>query len=415
MNYYQITDEQLLYFWPFWARPKQVPPKKTNWFCWLIRSGRGFGKTRSGAEWIRSRVDEGYTRIALVGQTKADVRDTMVELGDSSILKISPLWNMPEYEPSKRRLTWPNGAVAIIYSGDEPDQLRGPQHDSAWVDELAKFKYPQETWDNLEMGLRLGDNPQACVTTTPRPIKIIKELIKDPETVDVTGHSRENIANLSDRFVKRILNKYEGTRLGRQELAGELLDDAPGALWKREENIEQNRVNKHPELIRIVVAVDPQATNNPESAETGIVIGGIGVDGHGYVLSDRSAKRSPQGWGSRAVLAYQEFSADRIVGEVNNGGDMVENTIRTVENGKNVSYKSVRASRGKAIRAEPVASLYERGIIHHVGTFPELEDQLCNWEPGDKSPDRLDALVWLFTELMVNEEEQTPEFFIGRA
>lgn len=400
MDSYRIKEEQLPYLWDLWARPKQLPPPG-DWFLWLLRSGRGFGKTRAGAEETVRRAATRYKRIALVGQTKADVRDTMLEVGESSILKISPPWFYPEYEPSKRRLTWPNGAMAIVYSGDEPDQLRGPQHDFAWVDELAKFKYPQETWDNLEMGLRLGDKPQACVTTTPRPIKLIKELLADPDTVEVQGHSQENIQNLADSYINRIIRKYEGTRLGRQELAGELLEDNPDALWSREQ-IEKDRVIERPGLIRIVVAIDPQAENNPNSAETGIVVAGIGTDGQGYLLDDVSIRATPDQWGRAAVTAYHLHSADRIIGEVNNGGDMIEHVIRSVD--RNVSYKKVRASRGKQTRAEPIAALCEQNRVHHVGTFTELEDQLCEWVPGDKSPDRLDAYVWAFTELFLLEQ-----------
>ncbi len=366
----------------------------------ITRSFIATHNTRSGAEWVRQKVQEGHRRIAIVGQTKADVRDTMVELGDSSLLNVHPDHERPEYEPSKRRVTWPNGAVAIIYSGDEPDQLRGPQHDSAWVDELAKFKYPTETWDNLEMGLRLGDNPQVCVTTTPRPIPIIKQLIEDPDTVDVKGHSKENINNLSERYIERIIGRYEGTRLGRQELEGEILDDNPNALWKRS-MIENCRATQHPQLTRIVIAVDPPATKSDTSDEAGIVAVGFGIDERGYILEDASRKASPEEWAKAAITLYHKYEADRIIGEVNNGGDMVESVIRSVD--KTVSYKSVRASRGKQIRAEPISSLYEQGKVSHVGTFPELEDQLCEWQPGDDSPDRLDALVWGCTELMLDE------------
>lgn len=394
-----LTIEELKYYWPFWARPKQLPPEG-DWLGWLIRSGRGFGKTRAGAEWVKMRVEQGYRRIALIGQTKADVRDEMVELNDAALLNIYQEDEVPDYQPSKRRIVWPNGAVAIVYSGDEPGQLRGPEHDSAWVDELAKFRYPQRTWDNLEMGLRIGDNPQVCITTTPRPIPIIKALLKDEDIMDVVGHSKENISNLSEKYINRIIKRYEGTRLGRQELEGQLLDDSPGALWDREKDIERYRVMEHPELLRIVIAIDPPGTKNKKSAEAGIIAIGEGVDGHGYVLEDVSKKASPTEWAKAAITLYHKYEADRIIGEVNNGGDMIENIIKTINN--RVSYKDVRATRGKQLRAEPVASLYEQGKIHHVGTFPELEDQLCQWEPGDDSPDRLDALVWGGTELFID-------------
>ena len=401
----ELTDEEalsLLYNWEFWARENQISPSG-DWFVWLLRSGRGFGKTRAGAEWVIKRVNQGFKKIALVGQTKADVRDTMIELGESSILKISPPWNMPSYESSKRRVTWPNGAVATAFSGDEPDQLRGPGHDTAWVDELAKFKYAEETWSNLMFGLREGPNPRVCVTTTPRPIKIIKELLKNPRTVDVRGSSYDNIENLSFDYQEMVLKKYEGTRLGRQEIEGEILDDNPDALWSRG-LLEKNRVVRHPPLVRIAVAIDPEATANEESAETGIVAAGLGSDGHGYVLEDASLRASPQKWGNAAATLYYKLSADRIVGEVNNGGDMVEHVIRTVD--KKIPFKKVWASRGKLIRAEPVSALYEQGRVHHVGMFAELEDQLCEWVPGAKSPDRLDALVWAITELMIDTRKK---------
>jgi len=408
----EAEAEALLYDWKVWAREKQMPPD-WDWYIWLLLSGRGGGKTRSGAELVVKWAKEGHTPIALVGQTKADVRDTMVEVGESAILNICPPWFRPEYESSKRRLTFPNGVLAIIYSGDEPGQLRGPQHMKAWVDELAKFKYPQESWDNLMFGLRIGTDPEVVVTTTPRPIKVIKDLIKDEKTeknpngrVAVTrGHTLENRANLAPDFLNYILRKYEGTRLGRQELAGEILDDNPDALWQRE-MIDKLRVTEHPELIRIVIGVDPEATVSETSADTGIIVAGVGIKNgelHGYILDDLTIKASPDGWATAAVTGYHTHKADLIVGEVNNGGDMVEHTVRTVD--KLVAFKKVHASRGKYIRAEPVSALYEQGKIHHVGFFPELEDQLCQWEPGDTSPDRLDALVWAITELMLSEEK----------
>lgn len=386
---------QLYYDWQFWARKNQLPPPG-DWFIWLMLMGRGAGKTRSGAEYCIDRVKRGYLRLALIGQTKADVRDTMVELGESSLLQISPPWFMPHYEPSKRRVTWPNGGIAIIYSGDEPDQLRGPQHDTAWVDEIAKFKYPQETWDNLEFGLRLGDDPRVVVTTTPKPIPIIKQLIDDPEAVTVRGSTYENIANLSPRFIERVVRRYEGTRLGRQELHAVLLEDAPGALWRRA-NVDALRVTEYPGLVTIVVGVDPPGSAT--GAECGIIVVALGTDHHVYVLDDVSLQGAPAVWANQAVSAYRKWQADRIIGEVNNGGDMVEHTIRTVD--PYISFKAVRATRGKQIRAEPVAAVYTQKKAHHVGNFGELEDQLCQWEPGDKSPDRLDALVWAVTDLVI--------------
>lgn len=393
-------DKALLrHVWRIHARPKQLPPPG-DWFCWLIRSGRGFGKTRTGAqqviEWAKA--DPRYP-VALIGQTKADVRDTMVELGDSSILKCSPPWFMPFYEPSKRRLTWPNGAVAVIYSGDEPDQLRGPQHGKAWVDELAKFKYPTETWDNLELGLRLGERPQVVVTTTPRPIPIIRQILADPDTVDVVGSSYENISNLSARFIERVVRRYENTRLGRQEIHGAVLDDVPGALWTGA-LIEAHRVTHPPQLVRVVVAVDPAASVGEDSSETGIVVAAKGADGHGYVLDDMTVSDTPARWARQAVSAYHKYQADRMVAEVNQGGDMVEHTIRTEDT--TAAFKQIRATRNKQTRAEPIAALYEQGKVHHVGMFPTLEDQMTQWVPGEKSPDRMDALVWALTELLLD-------------
>jgi len=369
-----------------------------------VRSGRGFGKTRLGAEWVIGRAKHGpFYPIALVGQTKADLRDTMVELGESSIMKVSPPWFMPELQATKRRLVWPNGMIAVMYSGDEPDQLRGPQHGSAWVDELAKFKYPAETMDNLTLGLRVGERPQAVVTTTPRPIPVITRLLEDPGVVHTVGSSFENITNLSPRFIERIREQYEGTRLGRQELYGEILDDVPGALWKRID-LETNRVREHSPLTRVVVAIDPAETVNPDrGSETGIVVAGLGGDRHGYVLDDISLYGTPAEWANEAITAYNRFHADRIIGEANAGGDMIEHTLRSVDS--KVAYKKVIASRGKQTRAEPIAALYEQGKVHHVGMFADLEDQLCSWVPGEKSPDRLDALVWALSELMLGAPE----------
>lgn len=382
--------------WAFIAHPGQVPPKDRPWFVYLMRSGRGGGKTRAGAEWVLSRVREGFRNIALVGETAADVRDTMIELGDSSIMKVARPHERPVYEPSKRRLTFPNGAVAVAYNGTEPDQLRGPQHDSAWVDELAKFKYPQECWDNLIFGLRLGKNPQIFLTTTPRPIPIIRSLIGKPDTVDVRFSTFDNAENLSPVFLAKVRELYEGTRLGRQELGGEILDDNPGALWQRDV-IERQRAREAPPLLRVVVGVDPAVTNTEGSDETGIVVDGIDAAGHLYILADYSLKGPPHAWATAAYKAYLDFKADRVVGEVNNGGDLVEVNLRTVA--PDIPFKAVHASRGKQIRAEPVASLYEQGRAHHVGTFPHLEDQMCEWVPGQKSPDRMDAHVWAATEL----------------
>jgi len=315
---------------------------------------------------------------------------------------------MPEYEPSKRRLTWPNGAQAVIYSGDEPDQLRGPQHAKAFVDELCKFKYPQDTWDNLIFGLRVGDKPQVVVATTPRPIPTLKQILADPRTVKSVGHTLENRANLPASFIKYVLDKYEGTRLGRQELAGEVLSDNPNALWRREW-LEQSRITNAPALSTVAVGVDPEASNTETSAETGIIgagVANVGDKKHGYILEDASLRGSPREWATAAITLYYKLKANYIVAEVNQGGDMVEAVIHSVD--PNVMVKKIHASRGKELRAEPVSALYEQGRVHHVGFFPDLEDQLCEWVPGEKSPDRLDAAVHVITELMISTPQHDP-------
>ena len=369
-------------------------------------AGRGFGKTRSGTEWLREKWQAGAGRIAIVAETAADARDVLVE-GPSGILAISPRSERPLYEPSKRRVTWPNGAVATLYNGTEPDQLRGPEHDTALVDELAKYRYAQDTWDNLQFGLRLGTRPQAMVTTTPRPIPIIRALLKEPGVIVTRGSTFDNARNLPESFVRKLNERYVGTRLGRQELFAEILDDLPGALWSRD-MLESARCSAAPAMRRIVVAVDPSGTRGGNGSEergddVDIVVAGLGVDGRGYVLADETCNLSPAGWGRRAVDAYRDWKADRIIAERNFGGAMVEHVIRTVD--KTVSYREVTASRGKFARAEPVAALYEQGRVSHVGMFAALEDQMCMIAPdgyvGDGSPDRADAAVWALTDLML--------------
>ena len=350
---------------------------------------------------MHEQIRQGRERIALVGETKADVRDVMVE-GESGILATAGR-NRPLYEPSKRRLTWPNGAIGVCYSGDEPDQLRGPQHDAAWLDELAKYRYAEETWSNLDLGLRLGESPQAVITTTPRPVQIMRELVAD-ELVTVTrGSTYDNLQNLAESFAKRIVERYEGTRLGRQELHAEILDDVVGALWSRE-MIDAHRLRETPpHFERIVVGVDPAVTSGEDADETGILVAGM-IGNRGYVVEDLSGQYTPQEWAIQAIKAYYKYNADRIVAEVNQGGDMVEHTIRTVD--RNVSYKAVRAARGKILRAEPIAALYEQGRIHHCGTFAALKDQLCMYTHESRdSPDRLDALVWALTDLLIGKND----------
>lgn len=401
--------EALLFDWRFWARPTQLAPA-WDWRVWLILAGRGFGKTRTGAEWVKAQVAAGRAgRVALVGETAADVRDVMVE-GESGLLAIAAPRFRPKYEPSKRRLTWPNGAMATTYSADDPEQLRGPQHDAAWADELAKWRYAQETWDNLMLGLRLGEQPQVVVTTTPRPIPLIKALLKDDSVAVTRGATYDNLINLAPTFRRNVVAKYEGTRLGRQELNAELLEDVPGALWTQTV-IEGARVTQAPEMTRVVVAIDPAVTSGEASDETGIVVMGVDKRGHGYVLGDLSGRMAPEAWARRAIGAYDMYEADVIVAEVNNGGDLVRSVLTAEAKAAKrpmPAYKAVHASRGKRTRAEPVSLLYERGQVHHVGLLAQLEDQMRTFVPDqDESPDRVDALVWAATELMVYATERS--------
>ena len=384
--------------WPVWARADQLPPRGP-WRTWLILAGRGWGKSRTGAEFVRAEVKSGRAgRIALVARTAADVRDVIVE-GESGILAISPKGERPTWEPSRRRLTWPNGAQATTYSAEEPDQLRGPQHDLAWTDELAAWRYP-DAWDQLRFGLRLGDHPRVCVTTTPRPTKIIRDLMASPDTVVTRGRTRDNVANLAPGVVAELERRYAGSRLGRQELDGEVLDDSAGALF-RWAWIDTARVAKAPDLRRVVVAVDPATTSHNESDETGIVVAGIGYDGRGYVLADESGRYRPEEWARRVASAYTTHRADAVIAEGNQGGEMVASVLRSA-GGAGMPVRIVHAKRGKATRAEPVAVLYEQGRVSHVGSLARLEDQLTTWDPATASgsPDRLDALVYAVTELM---------------
>ena len=398
-----LTDaeaEALLHDWDWHARPSQIAPPDP-WIVWLILAGRGFGKTRTGAEQVRIWVKD-YPFVNLIGATSDDARDIMIE-GESGILAICPKDERPRYLSQKRQLIWPNGAKSLIFTADEPERLRGKQHMKLWADELAAWRYP-EAWDQASLGLRLGDNPQAVVTTTPKPTKLVKELVADPTTIITRGSTYDNTANLADAFIQKVVKKYEGTRLGRQELNAEILDDNPGALWKRKQ-IDDLRVKVAPAMRRIVIAIDPAATKNKNSDETGITAEGLGYEGHGYLLADLSMRGTPEEWGRAAVNAYYELKADRIVAEVNNGGDMVEHVIRSID--KNVPFTAVHASRGKITRAEPISAMYEQGKVHHVGFFPVLEDQMCEYDPKTAtfSPDRMDSAVWGFTELFGNDNE----------
>lgn len=350
---------------------------------------------------MRKRVADGAQRIALIGAVASDTRDVMVE-GESGILACCiGDENRPRYEPSKRRVTWPNGARATLFSADEPQRLRGPQHDTVWLDELCAYRNAQSVWDMMRLGLRLSERPRAMVTTTPKPIPTLRALMADPGSHVTRGNTYENRANLAATFFDEITRLYSGTRLGRQEIYAELLDASDRALWTRDQ-LESLRVSSAPELDRIVVAIDPAVSSHSRSDETGIIVAGRGVDGAGYVLADLSGRYSPEQWARIVVDAYDEHGADRVVAEVNNGGDMVEAVLRTVR--QSLPYRSLHASRGKRIRAEPIAAMYEQGRIHHVTSsqLDQLEDQLCTWDSSDgsPSPDRLDAMVWAFTELM---------------
>jgi phage terminase large subunit-like protein len=415
----------LKYNWEFFARPNQLEPEG-DWTTWLILAGRGFGKTRVGAETIRKWVcgdtplSRGRcSRIALVAETAADARDVMI-LGESGLLACHPKEFRPTWSPANRCVTWPNGAKAWAYNATEPDQLRGPQHDGAWVDELAKFAKSQETWDQLQFGLRLGEHPRQIVTTTPRPIPIIRKLINNDDCLVTRGRTYDNSDNLASPFLKQIEERYGGTRIGRQELEGEVLDDMPGALWNRE-MIDGSRKPDamQPDYERIVVAVDPAASSGEDADETGIVAVGLATDDdgnrRGYVLADKSLRGTPDEWAAEAVRLYHALDADKIVAEKNQGGEMVEAVLRT--KGRDIPIELVHASRGKIVRAEPVAALYEQGRVHHVGRFDKLEDQMCLFtrdadrSPGN-SPDRVDALVWglsaLFEKITGRRKRKSP-------
>jgi phage terminase large subunit-like protein len=404
--------------WPFWARDEQVAPEGP-WTTWLYMGGRGAGKTRAGAEWIRARVAHGIgRRIALVASTAADARDVMIE-GESGLLATSAEWDRPSFEPSKRRLTWPNGAIATLYSAEKPDALRGPQHDTAWCDELAKWKYLEAAWDNLQLGLRLGPAPQQVITTTPRALASLKAIIARSDTVTTRGTSYANRRNLAPAFFAEIVRRYEGTRFGRQEINAELIEDVAGALWTRA-MLDAARLPhgaSPPGMSRVVVGVDPSGTRGGDDrCSVGIVAAGKGIDGLGYVLADFTCALSPAGWGRRIAEAASLHKADCIVAEANFGGAMVESVLAAAHVGTRV--KMVTASRGKIVRAEPIAALYEQNRVKHAAAFPALEDQLVSFTPdgyvGEGSPDRADAAVWALTELMLQPNAMEPWFAQAR-
>ncbi len=393
--------------WRRRARPDQLPPDG-DWLVWLILGGRGAGKTRAGAEWVRAIATaepKPAGPIALVGETFADTREVMIE-GVSGLLAVHPSSQRPEWQRTRRRLVWPNGTIAQAFSAEDPESLRGPQFSAAWSDELAKWRYPDACWDMLQFGLRLGAHPRQVVTTTPRPIPLLKRLIggqADGTTVVSRATTADNALNLAPGFLSRVVARYHGTRLGRQELLGEMIEQRADALWQRD-MIEMARVAKAPDLARIVVAVDPPASKR--SGRCGIVAAGLGQDGVGYVLADGSVGQvRPAEWAAVAIALYRRFGADALIAEVNQGGDMVAAVMREVDAG--VPVRPVRATRGKWLRAEPVAALYAQGRVRHVGVLPELEDEMCDFGvdglSAGRSPDRLDALVWALTALMLGE------------
>jgi phage terminase large subunit-like protein len=406
-EHYSVERAQILRridsSWSLSGRLEQQAPAG-DWRTWLVMGGRGSGKTRAGAEWVHgmaSRAAEPL-RIALVAETLADAREVMVD-GCSGLWRIARD-RRPSFEISRRRLVWPNGSVAQLFSSEDPESLRGPQFDLAWCDELGKWKHAQETWDMLQFGLRLGTNPQQVVTTTPRAIPLLKAILSDAATVTTRIATIANTANLAPGFIRAMEARYGGTRLGRQELDGELIEDREDALWNRD-MLERLRVRTTAPLTRIVVAVDPPAAERAKNSCCGIVVAGLEASGRAAVLADLSvANASPGAWGAAVVKAFRRFQADRVVAEVNQGGDMVAAILRTID--ANLPITTVRATRGKFLRAEPVAALYEQGRVAHAGLFPALEDQMCDFGPdglsGGGSPDRLDALVWALTSLVLS-------------
>ena len=407
-----LSSEQVgetRWHWSLWARPEQLPPPG-DWRVWLILAGRAFGKTRAGAEWVRTIARTNPdARIALIGASLGDARAVMVE-GESGLLSVGAPDRAPKFEPSLRRLTWDNGAQATIYGAAEPEALRGPQHSHAWCDELGKWDVSanraERCWDNLLLGLRLGEHPRMLATTTPRAVPLLRRLLAEEADGDVIvtrGASRANIANLPLRFLKDMEKTYGQSALGRQELEGEMLYDLPGALWTRA-LIEQSRVARVPAMTRVIVGVDPPASALGDAC--GIIVCGLGDDGFAYVQADLTVeKASPERWARAVANASATWLADRVVAEANQGGEMVASVLRAANS--TLPIKLVHARHGKGARAEPVAALYECGRVRHTGTFPQLEDELCGLMVGGdyrgpgRSPDRADACVWALTELML--------------
>ncbi|MGF1462078.1 MAG: DNA-packaging protein [Maricaulaceae bacterium] len=404
----RAESERLLFGWDIWARPDQFPPPG-DWRTWVFLGGRGAGKTGAGAEWLRARMEtDGAARAALIGPSLGDAREVMVE-GVSGLRAIAPARLRPVYETTRRRLVWPNGAQAFVFSAEDADSLRGHAFSAAWADEFAAWRYAEATWSNLQLALRLGDQPQAAVTTTPRPIPALKTLLGEPDVIVTRAPTRANAAFLSPGFVAAMQAAYGGTRLGRQELDGVLIEDPDDALWKRAV-LEAAVRPSPPDLARIVVGVDPPAGAGPQADACGIVVAGAVGEGRarlGTVLADATVQGlSPEGWADAVARAMGRFGAGLVVAEANQGGDMVRAVLHAAR--PDLRVKLVRASRGKRARAEPVAALYEQGRISHAGRFAALEDQMCAFggdNAGARSPDRVDALVWALTELML---DQTP-------
>nr|WP_237155562.1 terminase family protein [Oryzibacter oryziterrae] len=398
--------------WPLFARPDQLPPPG-DWTVWLVMGGRGAGKTRTGAEWVRACVlglphagGPVAGRIALVGETLHDVREVMIE-GVSGLIGVHAEAERPRWSPSLRRLEWSNGALAQAFSSEDPDALRGPQFDAAWADEVAKWKHADATFDMLQFGLRLGTRPRQVVTTTPRAVPLMRRLIKAPDTVVTHSRTIDNAGFLAKGFLSAVVRQYEGTRLGRQELDGELIEERADALWSRAQ-LEAIRITGRPAMTRIVVAIDPPASSNRTSDACGLIAAGLDGEGRAIVLEDATVRGvRPEIWAARAVALYHALSADRLVAEVNQGGDMVSSVIAQVD--ARVPVAVVRATRGKWVRAEPVAALYAQGRVRHAGHFADLEDEMCDFGldglSGGRSPDRLDALVWAITALMLTGAE----------
>jgi len=401
--------DALAWHWPFWAREDQLAPNG-DWTSWLLLGGRGAGKTRAGAEWVRYRANltsgpEASRQIALVGETLGAVRQVMVE-GPSGILAVSPASERPRFYASRNLLVWPNGARAYMFSAERPQSLRGPQFDAAWCDELAKWRHDQATWDMLQFGLRLGTKPQQVVTTTPRPTPLLKALLKDDQCLVTKSSTSANRANLAPSFMRDILKRYEGTRLGRQELEAELLDDGQAGLWNVA-LLDRQRCQAAPTLEHVIVAVDPPVGSGPRADGCGVIILGKGKDGSAYVIGDYSSQGlSPRAWARKVAQAYDEFNADLLVAEVNQGGELIRELV--LSEAPHITFRAVRARRGKLVRAEPIVALYERGFVFHVGNFEKLEEEMCRYDGHGASPDRMDALVWGVTEMLLRRPTTRP-------